>query len=358
MSQVDVVVPCYNYGRFLNNCVDSILSQEGVDVRVLIIDDASTDDTPDVGRRLAALDSRVEFHRHEVNQGHIATYNEGLLEWAAAEYSMLLSADDALSTGALARATRLMDRHGQVGMTYGMAIVIAEHEQPAMNGSVVAVFNEYQVISGVRFLQHCCEHAYNPIPTPTVIVRTELQRNIGGYLADYPHTGDIEMWMRFAIQADVGILGAVQGYYRWHGKNMSEGYYGHMLADRREFARTCRNVLAVRATELPESQRWLRAMSQAMRLYAAHSASHVFDRGDLDGFHAWLEFAEEVAPGFRFSYPWWRLKAKEYLGQRLWQRLRPVLNDICGICEDTSDSWGVVRWNRRGQTIGWWPEPL
>ena len=46
----------------------------------------------------------LEGRRHEVNQGHIATYNEGLLEWAKADYTVLLSADDLLAPGALARA--------------------------------------------------------------------------------------------------------------------------------------------------------------------------------------------------------------------------------------------------------------
>src|SRR5256885_7498232 len=107
MTQVDVVVPCYNYAGFLRQCVESVLSQEGVDVRVLIIDDCSKDATPEVGAALAAQDARVEFRRHAVNHGHIATYNEGLLDWAAGEFSLLLSADDVLIPGAFARATRL-----------------------------------------------------------------------------------------------------------------------------------------------------------------------------------------------------------------------------------------------------------
>jgi GT2 family glycosyltransferase len=49
LSSVDVVVPSYRYGRFLRQCVESVLSQEGVDVRVLIIDDASPDDTRHAG---------------------------------------------------------------------------------------------------------------------------------------------------------------------------------------------------------------------------------------------------------------------------------------------------------------------
>ena len=131
MSHVDVVVPCYNYARFLPHCVSSVLAQHGVRVRVLIIDDCSTDETEEVGRDLAQQDDRVEFRRHSENQGHISTYNEGLLEWCTAEYSVLLSADDALAPGALARATELMNRHTDVGMTYGMAIIITESDMPA-----------------------------------------------------------------------------------------------------------------------------------------------------------------------------------------------------------------------------------
>ena len=46
MSSVDVVVPCYNYANYLPHCIDSILSQRDTNVRVLILDDASPDNTP------------------------------------------------------------------------------------------------------------------------------------------------------------------------------------------------------------------------------------------------------------------------------------------------------------------------
>src|SRR5262245_8621798 len=100
MPSVDVFVPCYNYGRFLRECVGSVLAQPGVEVRVLILDDCSTDDSAEVGRALAASDPRVEYRRHATNRGHIATYNEGI-DWAAADCTMLLSADDLLTQGAL-----------------------------------------------------------------------------------------------------------------------------------------------------------------------------------------------------------------------------------------------------------------
>ena len=51
MAKVDIVVPCYNYGRFLAACVASVLNQSIADLRVLIIDDASTDNSVSVAIR-------------------------------------------------------------------------------------------------------------------------------------------------------------------------------------------------------------------------------------------------------------------------------------------------------------------
>src|SRR3954451_2331626 len=104
MSSVDVIIPCYRYGHLLRECVASVLGQPGVELRVLILDDASPDDTPTVGKALAEGDVRVEYRRHAFNQSHIWTYNEGL-DWASADYVLLLSADDLLTPFALRRAT-------------------------------------------------------------------------------------------------------------------------------------------------------------------------------------------------------------------------------------------------------------
>ena len=101
LARIDVFIPCYNYGRFLYQCVNSVLGQAGVDVRVLVIDDASSDNTAEVAAALAREDPRVTVIRHSTNKGHIDTYNEGI-EWASADYMLLLSADDYLLPGALA----------------------------------------------------------------------------------------------------------------------------------------------------------------------------------------------------------------------------------------------------------------
>ena len=125
---VSVVVPCYNYGHLLPDCVRSVLTQQGVDVDVLIIDDASPDGSASVAVGLAQADRRVKVICHAVNQGHIATYNEGLA-LAAGDYVVLLSADDMLTPGALERATSVMERHPNVGLVYGHPLAFCSPEE-------------------------------------------------------------------------------------------------------------------------------------------------------------------------------------------------------------------------------------
>ncbi|MGZ4476136.1 MAG: glycosyltransferase family 2 protein, partial [Nocardioides sp.] len=116
--RVSVVVPCYNYGRYLPDAVGSALDQSGLDVDVLIVDDCSTDDSAAVALRLADADPRVRLLRHETNRGHIQTYNDGLAA-VTGDYVVLLSADDLLTPDSLTRAVALMEAHPRVGLVYG-----------------------------------------------------------------------------------------------------------------------------------------------------------------------------------------------------------------------------------------------
>ena len=63
MASVDVIVPCYQYGHFLRDCAASVLTQDVSDLRLVIIDNASTDNTLEVARELAAADRQGRGHR-------------------------------------------------------------------------------------------------------------------------------------------------------------------------------------------------------------------------------------------------------------------------------------------------------
>ena len=220
MNSVSVVIPCYNYGHFLPDAVSSALAdQPGTDVRVLVIDDASTDGSADVARELAAGDARVQVSVHAANRGHIATYNEGLLDWADGDYTVLLSADDRLAPGALRRSADLLDAHPNVGFAYGHPIRFQHGTSaPAARTKV----RGWSVWPGSWWLERRFRESVSCIASPEVMVRTALQRQVGGYDPRLPHAADTAMWLRLAAHADVGyVRGADQAFYRSHGQNMT-----------------------------------------------------------------------------------------------------------------------------------------
>ena len=220
MSSVSVVIPCYNYGHFLRDAVNSALTgQDGVEVRILIIDDASTDNSAEVAKDLAAEDSRVEVTVHSVNQRNIATYNEGLLGWADGDYTVLLSADDRLTAGSLPRAVQLLDTNQQVGFVYGHPLHVREGEPLPTPRTEV---RGWSIWPGSWWVERRFRSAVNCITSPEVVVRTSLQKKVGGYDPRLPHTADLEIWMRLAAHGDVGyVQGVDQAFYRIHGQNMT-----------------------------------------------------------------------------------------------------------------------------------------
>jgi len=226
---VTVLVPCYNYGHFLSGAVESIVSQPGVQTSVHIIDDASVDDSFDVARSLSRLYSNVRATRNAVNLGHIATYNSGLVQ-VESDYVVLLSADDLLAPGSLARATNLMEAHPNVGLVYGhpqsFEIVPSKTQAPLLHWSIWP---------GRTWIRAQFRRGLSIIYSPEAVVRTKVQHRAGYYRPDLPHSGDLEMWLRLASLCDVGrVNGPDQAYRRVHPSSMMNGRFKGVLVDLRE----------------------------------------------------------------------------------------------------------------------------
>jgi hypothetical protein len=319
VSSVDVVVPCYRYGHFLRECVESVLAQSGPALRVLIIDDASPDNTAEIAEELVRADCRVDFRRHTANQGLIATANEGIA-WAKADYMLLLSADDYLLPGALPRSADLMDDHPSVAFTFGGAVALDQRGKalPIRTG----VGPGTRIISGLDFIK--LNRAKNIVPSPTAVVRTCLQKKLGGYLADLPHTSDMEMWLRFAAHGDVGVIDANQAVYRQHSANMSKGYSPEQDLIQRKaaiehFLTSCAAVL----TNVDDLRIWL---TRQLALDAIGCASAAFNEGAMERSAHLSELALDLDPGVQRSRRWWFLACKRTVGLRGWQHLRPVVD--------------------------------
>jgi hypothetical protein len=319
VNRVDVVIPCYQYGRYLAPCLASVLSQTGIDLRVLIIDDASTDETHEVASAAVAADARVEYRRHMTNRGHIATYNEGLLDWARGEYVTLVSADDLLAPGALARAAHALEEHPDVGLVYGRAVDFEDGrplpESPSARASTSGP-GRAAVRDGHEWIARRCRSACNVITSPEVVVRREVQQAVGGYVDHLPHTGDLEMWLRIASVTDIAHLGGVHhAYHRVHSRSMLRMQFVHHLDDLQHRRAAFAQFFRTSGTRLAHADDLHQQARRALAREALWRACRAYDRNELDQtpVTALVEFALESDPR--------AFELREYSGLRRRQRL-------------------------------------
>jgi hypothetical protein len=226
--RVSVVVPCYNYARYLEDCVTSALAQDGVDVDVTIVDDASTDGSSDVAQRLAQEDPRVRLFVHPRNRGHIETFNEALGH-ATAPYVVKLDADDLLTPGSLRRSAEVLRARPEVVFVYGkVGWLHGDDAAPHFEERAGSV----KVWSGQEWIRRRVAGGANVIVQPEVMVRTAALEVVGGHLAEVPDASDFNLWLRLASTGDVARLrGPVQGWYRLHGASMQHTVHAGTLTN-------------------------------------------------------------------------------------------------------------------------------
>ncbi|WP_295851798.1 glycosyltransferase [uncultured Xylophilus sp.] len=114
---ISVVIPTFNYGHFVTEAIDSVLSQGIDDLEVIVCNDQSTDDTE---ARLAPYlsDPRIRYYRNEKNLGAVGNINYGM-SLARGDYQLLIGADDFLAPGALQTLRATLQAHPECGYAYG-----------------------------------------------------------------------------------------------------------------------------------------------------------------------------------------------------------------------------------------------
>lgn len=348
LPSVGVIVPCYGYADVLEGCVTSVLAQEGVDVRVLIIDDCSSDDTPSVARALTQRDTRVRSRRHSENQGLIATANEGL-QWAADhDYIVLISADDLLVPGALRRATSVMDANPNVGMVYGRApYAYAGRPLPTPGGR----WRTTQIWSGSDWIRLCCRSGHNCISSPEVVVRSSIQRAIGGYDPACYHTSDLNMWLRIAAVSDIGyVRGVAQAIYRINAQGMLRSDSGDMV-DLRSRQAAFDSFFATCSHRLDDAAALQTMVGRALARQALWRASRAFDRNLVEGPQALpvaelIAFAHEVCPDARRLREWRGLQVRRSIGAGRSRLFFPFI--ATGAAHRVRGHFNQLRWRTRG----------
>ncbi len=199
---VSVILPVWNCPAYVGAAIESILSQTLGDFEFIIIDDGSTDETPEVLKRYN--DPRIRHVRHE-NRGLAGTLNVGIA-LALGKYVARQDQDDISQPERLEKQFAYMEKHPECALLgtwaqimEGNRLVDRFHRHPTDPATI-----QYALLLN------------NPFVHSSVIFRTEVARKLGGYTTDPSRQPpeDYEFWSRMARVASIANLPEVLLHYR------------------------------------------------------------------------------------------------------------------------------------------------
>jgi glycosyltransferase involved in cell wall biosynthesis len=204
---VSVVIPTYNYARFVGAAVASALAQTYSACEVIVVDDGSTDDTRAV---LAPWEGRIRYLYQE-NQGLSAARNTGILA-AQGDYIALLDADDLWHSAKLEAQMRYLADHPEVGLLACDRVTAEPPPWPAVDLAPSLSARDItleELVLATRFG-----------PSSAVIARRCFER-VGYFDPVLRSAEDREMWLRIASVYPIRKLALPLWWYRVHPANMS-----------------------------------------------------------------------------------------------------------------------------------------
>jgi glycosyltransferase involved in cell wall biosynthesis len=198
---VSVVTPTYNQAEFLRDTLDSVLGQDYPRIEHQVIDDGSTDNTPQI---LSEYKDRVWIERHE-NRGQTPTINKG---WQRAKGDILtwLNSDDTFLPGAVSKAVEYFQKHPDAEIVFGDTL-FTKPDGEVIERSKLRTEFDYQT-----FVLQC----ENPIAQPSAFIRRSVIEDVGLLDPQFYYFMDWDFWLRAGVRHRIAYYPEVFSTYRLH----------------------------------------------------------------------------------------------------------------------------------------------
>jgi glycosyltransferase involved in cell wall biosynthesis len=206
---VAVIIPTYNRERMIERALASVLSQTYQNLRVVIVDDCSTDRTREVVARTA--DSRVTYIRHDWNRGAQAARNTGVANSDGDLVAFLDSDDEWMSDKLALQVEKLLQSGPEVGMIYCGIRKVDQHGR----------------LMGDR-IPRCRGHLYEELLKENIIggmsvalIRRNVLQTVGTFDEGLLARQDVDMWIRIAALYQIDFVPEPLVVYRVHNDRIS-----------------------------------------------------------------------------------------------------------------------------------------
>jgi glycosyltransferase involved in cell wall biosynthesis len=202
---VSILTPSYNQGRFLEETIQSVLSQDYPYLEYIIVDGASTDGSVEIIQRYA---SQLAWWVSEPDQGQTDAINKGFAH-AHGEVLAWLNSDDTYQHGAITQAIESLHAHPEAAMVYADANLIDEQ------GKVIGHFPSRQ--TNLKKLLRGSVH----IPQQTTFFWARVWQQVGPLDTSFQFAMDYDLWVRLAKLAPLVYTPRLWANFRLHGDGKS-----------------------------------------------------------------------------------------------------------------------------------------
>lgn len=246
---VSVIIPCYNYGRFLQDAVDSVLQQTFQDFEIIVVDDHSTDNTPDEAAKFTS-NERIKYVRQPHNVGQSQNRNTGI-NLAQGEFITFLDADDAYEKDMLEKLLLVLEDH-RFGVSYCLSAIYDAQLQNVLSYPSLDRVKTGNVVKDL--------YIGNFIPGMTLMTRLNLVKKIGGFHDEKQSFGlGVDWWFLLQLATQVEFQGIPEYLckYRHHSTQMSNNVIKRISSDeviRIRFMKTYPNLIDNRTHFLAKRQ--------------------------------------------------------------------------------------------------------
>jgi len=109
-SSISVIIPNFNHGHYLDDCLEALLNQSQKPLEIIVVDDASTDDSRDIIKKIAVRNPEIRLIQNSVNIGPLSSVNKAI-KIARGEYICFQSADDLVMPGFFEKTVALLNQN-------------------------------------------------------------------------------------------------------------------------------------------------------------------------------------------------------------------------------------------------------
>jgi glycosyltransferase involved in cell wall biosynthesis len=208
---VSILLPAYNCEKYLQQTMDSLLTQSFQDFELLVINDGSTDGTEAIINSYA--DPRIKHIKNDGNKGLIYSLNHAI-EIAKGKYLARMDADDICKTDRLAKQLQWMEQHPSTAVVGCHIQFINEHNNPTGEWPLDKQTSSAESIKKTMAWENCLAH-------PSVMMRSSILKNYQ-YASTQKHSEDYDLWLQ--LLADGHTIEKVPEtllLYRVHGQSVT-----------------------------------------------------------------------------------------------------------------------------------------